>query len=312
LAKVKAWLSSKFDMKDMGEASYVLGVEIHRDRNKRLLSLSQKTYLQSVTKRFSMEYCKPTTVPIVKGTKVSEELCPHTPEEKERMKDIPYSSTLGSLMYAMLFTRPDLSHTIGILSRYQKNLGEEHWKQLKYVLCYVKGTLDYGLYFNGHNLQLQGYTDADWEGDLDDRKSTFGYIFTLAGGAISWCSMKQDSVALSSMEAEYIAAPEAAKEGMWLREFLASLKVVESASQPITIFCDNMATIKVSKDPKFHSKSKHIEGRYNYIRDVINRLKSIRLVYLPSTSMVADPLTKPVSQELFSKHTRDMGLQVIV
>jgi hypothetical protein len=88
--------------------------------------------------------------------------------------------------------------------------------------------LDYGLCFNGHNLQLQGYTDADWEGDLDDRKSMFGYIFTLAGGAISWCSMKQDSVALSSMEAEYIAAPEAAKEGMWLREFLASVKVVET------------------------------------------------------------------------------------
>ena len=214
-------------------------------------------------------------------------------------------------MYAMLFTRPDLSHAIGILSRYQKNPGEEHWKQINHVLRYVKGTLEYSLCFNGHNLQLQGYTDADWQGDLDDRKSTSSYIFTLAGGAISWCSRKQNSVALSSMEVKYIAASEAAKEGVWLKEFLASLKVVESASQPITIFCDNMAAIKVSKDPKFHSKSKHIEGRYHYIRDVINRLKTIRLVYLSSTSMVADPLTKPLSQELFSKHVRDMGLQFI-
>jgi len=163
------------------------------------------------------------------------------------------------------------------------------------VLCYVKGTLDYSLCFNGHNLQLQGYTDDDWQGDLDDQKSMSGYIFTLAGGAISWCSRKQNSVALSSMEAEYIAASEAAKEAVWLREFLASLKVMESASQPVTIFCDNMATIKVSKDPKFHSKSKHIEGRYHYIRDVINRLKTICLVYLPSTSMLADPLTKSFS-----------------
>ena len=139
-------------------------------------------------------------------------------------------------MYAMLFTRLDLSHAIGILSRYQKNPGEEHRKQIKHVLRYVKGTLDYSLCFNGHNLQLQGYTDADWQGDLDDRKFTSGYIFTLAGGAISWCSMKQNSVALSSMEAEYIAASEAAKKGVWLRKFLASLKVMESASQPVTIF----------------------------------------------------------------------------
>ena len=158
----------------------------------------------------------------------------------------------------MLFIRPDLSHaTIVILSRYRKNHVEEHWKQIKHVMCYVKGTLDYSLCFNGYNLQLQGYTDADWQGDLDDRKFTSGYIFTLAGGAISWCSRKQNSVALSSMEAEYIAASEAAKEGVWLREFLVSLKVVESASQPVTIFCDNMAAIKVSKDPKFHSKKTH-------------------------------------------------------
>jgi hypothetical protein len=157
LAEVKAWLSSKFDMKDTGEASYVLGVEIHRDWNKQLLGLSQKFYLQSVLKRFSMENYKQASVPIIKETKLSEELCPITLEEKGRMNGIPYASTLGCLMYAMLFTRPDLSHAIGLLSRYQKNPGKEHWKQIKYILRYVIGTLDYSLCFNGHNLQLQGY-----------------------------------------------------------------------------------------------------------------------------------------------------------
>jgi hypothetical protein len=214
LAEVKAWLSSKFDMKDMGEASYVLGVEIHRNWNKRLLGLSQKTYLQSVLKRFSMENYKSVNVPLVKGTKLSEEMCANTPDEKQRMKGIPYASALSCLLYAMLFTRPDLNHAIGILGRYQKNPGEEHWKHIKHVLLYVKGTLDYSLYFNDQNLQLQDYTDADWQGDLDGRRSTSGYIFTLAGGAISWCSKKQSSVALSSMKAEYIAASEAAKEGI--------------------------------------------------------------------------------------------------
>ncbi|XP_020188850.1 uncharacterized protein [Aegilops tauschii subsp. strangulata] len=130
-----------------------------------------------------------------------------------------------------------------------------------------------------------------------------------AGGAISWSSKKQDSVALSSMEAEYIAASEAVKEGVWLKEFLASLVVVESASYPVTIFCDNQAAIKVSKDPKFHSKTKHIEGRYHYIRDVVNRLRTVRLDYLPSVDMVADPLTKPLSQEVFCKHVCNMGLR---
>uniref|UniRef100_A0A8R7U2N5 Retrovirus-related Pol polyprotein from transposon TNT 1-94 n=1 Tax=Triticum urartu TaxID=4572 RepID=A0A8R7U2N5_TRIUA len=159
-------------------------------------------------------------------------------------------------------------------------------------------------------LKLQGFTDADWQGDLDDRKSTSGYLFTLAGGAISWSRKKQDSVALSSMEAEYIAASEAVKEGVWLKEFLASLVVVESTSYPVTIFYDNQAAIKVSKDPKFHSKTKHIEGRYHYICDVVNRLRTVRLDYLPSVDMVADPLTKPLSQEVFCKHVCNMGVRL--
>jgi hypothetical protein len=213
-------------------------------------------------------------------------------------------------MYAMLFTRPDLCHAVGILSRYQKNPGVEHWKQIKHALRYVKATMDYSLCFNGQNLQLQGYTDADWQGDLDHRKSTSGYLFTLAGGAISWCSKKQDSVALSSMEAEYIAASEAVKEAVWLKEFLSSLKIVDSVNKPVTVYCDNQAALKVSRDPRFHSKSKHIEGRYHYIRDVINRLKLVCLEFLPSVDMVADPLTKSLSQVVFGKHVKAMGLRI--
>jgi glycerol-3-phosphate cytidylyltransferase-like family protein len=130
----------------------------------------------------------------------------------------------------------------------------------------------------------------------------------LAGGAISWKSKKQESVALSSMEAEYIAACEAVKEAVWLKEFLTTLKIVKSVESPITVFCDNQAAIKVAKDPRFHNKSKHIEARYHYIRDVVNRLKSVKLQFLPSVDMLADPLTKVVGQELFAKHVKGMGL----
>jgi hypothetical protein len=249
-------------------------------------------------------------VPLTAGIKLSEEMCPKTPEERKRMENTPYASALGSLMYAMLFTRPDLCYAVGLLSRYQKNPGIEHWKQIKHALRYVKATLDYSLCFNQKDLQLQGYTDADWQGDPDDRKSTSGYLFTIAGGAISWRSKKQDSVAMSSMEAEYIAASEAAKEAVWLKEFLSTLKIIDSARKPVMVYCDNQAAIKVSRDPRFHSKSKHIEGRYHYIRDVINRLKLVSLEFLPSVDMVADPLTKPLSQVVFGKHVKAMGLRI--
>ena len=310
LMEVKSWLSSTFDMKDLGESSYVLGVEIHRDRKRQVLGLSQKAYLKTILKRFSMEDCKPANVPTIKGTKHSEEQCPKTPKEIREMKNIPYASALGSLMYAMLFTRPDLCHTVGMLSRFRKNPGEAHWKQIKYAMRYIKGTMDFSLCFNGDNLQLQGYTNADWQGDLDERKSTSGCLFTLAGGGISWKSKKQTSVVQSSMEAEYIAANEAVKDGVWLRNFLVSLEIVENVSDPVTVYCDNQAAIKLSKDPKFHSRARHIEGKYHYIIDVINRLKTVRLEFLPGTDMLADPLTKPLSQELFCKHVRNMGLRI--
>lgn len=124
---------------------------------------------------------------------------------------------------------------------------------------------EYKLLIPNNNLQLQGFTDADWQGDPDDRKSTSGYLFTLAGGAVSWRSKTHEPVALSSMEAEYIAASEAVKEVVWLREFLASLKFIERAFDQVTIYCDNQAAIKVAKDPKFHSKTKHIEGITIYV-----------------------------------------------
>jgi hypothetical protein len=185
-------------------------VEILRDRNKGTLGLTQRNYLKSVLKRFSMEGCRHAFVPLTAGIKLSEEMCPKTPEERKNMENVPYASALGSLMYAMLFTRPDLCFVVGLLSRYQKNPGIEHWKQIKHVLSYVKATLDYSLSFNQKELQLQGYTDADSQGDLDSRKSTSGYLFTFSGGAISWRSKDRDSVAMSSMEAEYISASEAA------------------------------------------------------------------------------------------------------
>jgi Reverse transcriptase (RNA-dependent DNA polymerase) len=176
---MKEWLSSNFDMKDIGEVTYIFRVKIERDHSKKMLALSQEHYIRKVLKKFCMQDCKSIDTPTAKGEGLSLRMCPKTPDEKTLMKKIPYLSVEGSLMYAMTCTRPDISFVVGMVSRYQANPGQSHWKVVKRILRYLKCTADYSLCFQGENLQLMGYADADWRGNLDERKSTFGYVFLL-------------------------------------------------------------------------------------------------------------------------------------
>ena len=144
---IKEWLSSNFDMKDMGEAAYILGVKIERDRSKKMLALSQEHYIKKVLEKFHMQDCKPIDTPIAKGEGLNLRMCPKTPDEKAQMEKVPYSSAVGSLMYAMMCTRPDISFAVGMVSRYQANPGQSHWKAVKRILRYLKGTENYSLCF---------------------------------------------------------------------------------------------------------------------------------------------------------------------
>ena len=154
------------------------------------------------------------------------------------MKNVPYASAIGCLMYAMLCSRPDICYTIGLVSRYQSNPSEAHWKAVKRILRYLKGTVDYSLCYQGKDLLLRGYTDADWAGDVDERKSTSGFVFLLGNSTISWSSKKQTYVALSIMESEFIAFSSTVQEGVWLKRFLDHLKVT-SSEEPVTIMSDS-------------------------------------------------------------------------
>lgn len=192
LHETKKFLSSNFEMKDMGEAAYVLGIEIHRDRSKGMLGLSQKSYISKILERFGMKNCTPGPSPIVKGDKVSSKQCPQNEVEKRQMSGVPYTSAIGSLHYAQTCTRPDIAYAVELLSRYQSNPGMEHWKRVKKILRYLQGTKDYMLtYRRSDSLEIVGYSDADWGGCQDSRKSTTGVIFLLADGAITWRSIKQ-------------------------------------------------------------------------------------------------------------------------
>uniref|UniRef100_A0A2N9F135 CCHC-type domain-containing protein n=1 Tax=Fagus sylvatica TaxID=28930 RepID=A0A2N9F135_FAGSY len=310
IVTTKKWLSSTFEMKDMGEANFVLGVKITRDRSKKLLSLSQGTYIKKILERFHMHNSKPIDTPMEKGCTLSLDQCPKNDEEKNQMSKVPYASAIGSLMYAMLCTRPDICFAVGMVSRYQSNPGPAHWRAVKRILRYLRGTSDHALCYHGGDLRLTGYSDADWASDKDERKSTSGYAFILGGGAVSWCSKKQSCIALSTMESEYVACSAAVQEAVWLRRFLQRLGVTAHAEDAVLLYSDSTSALAYAKDPKYHGKAKHIELRYHYIRDMVSQGEVI-LQHISTGSMVADPLTKPIARDLFFSHTKSMGLRRI-
>ncbi|KAM1815640.1 hypothetical protein ACFX15_000169 [Malus domestica] len=309
LSSVKVWLSKTFHMKDLGDASYVLGIKLYRDRSRKLIGLSQSMYIDKVLSRFQMEQSKKGFLPVGHGIHLSKSMEPKTPEEIRQMSCIPYASAIGSLMYAMICTRPDIAYAVSITSRYQSNPGSEHWTAVKTVLKYLRRTKDMFLVYGGASeLQVEGYTDADFQSDVDDRSSNSGYVFTLNGGAVSWKSKKQSLIVDSTTEAEYVATAEAGKEAFWMMKFITELGVVPTITSPVTLYCDNNRAIAQAKEPRAHQKNKHIDRRFNIIRRYAAEGK-INILKVASADNVADPLTKPMSQIQLDRHMEKMGIR---
>ena len=248
-------------------------------------------------------------VPIRHGLVLSKGQCPSTPEQVKRMNDIPYASAVGSIMYAMICTRPDISYALSRVSRFQSNPGEEHWTAVKAILKYLKRTKDAYLVFGMQDEELvtTGYVDASFQTDPDDSKSQGGYVFMLNGGAVSWKSFKQSTVADSTTEAEYMAAGEAAKEAVWVRSFTAGLGVTPNPSNPASLFCDNTGAIAQAKEPNSRQKNKHVRRRYHLIRDMVNQ-GEVKICKVATEENIADPLTKALSQSKHEGHVKGMGI----
>ncbi|KAJ9561632.1 hypothetical protein OSB04_006792 [Centaurea solstitialis] len=285
---------------------------IYRNRSKRLIGLSQSTYIDKVLKRFRMDESKKGFIPMQHGIVLSKTQCPVSSEDQDRMKSVPYASAIGSIMYAMLCTRPDVAYSVSVTSRYQQNPGEPHWVAVKNILKYLRRTKEMFLVFGGSEdeISVTGYSDASFQTDRDDFRSQSGYVFTLNGGAISWKSSKQDTIADSTTEAEYIAACDAAKEAVWLRNFLSDLRVVASISRPIDIFCDNSGAVAQAKEPREHHKSRHVLRKYHLIREIIGR-GDVRICKIPTEDNVADPLTKPLARAKHEAHANSIGMQYL-
>ena len=212
------------------------------------------------------------------------------------MESIPYASTVGSLMYAQVCLRLDIAYAVGMLGTYQSNPGMEHWKATKKVMRYLQRTKNHMLtYKNVDHLEMVRYSDSDFVGCKDSRKSTSRYVFMLVGGAISWKSTKQMIIALSTMEAEFIACFEATSHAKWLRNFITRLQVVDSLSKPLQIYCNNLAAIFFSKNNKSESKERIKE-------------QEVSIEHTSTTFITADPMTKGLSIKTFLKHVESMGL----
>jgi hypothetical protein len=309
LNNVKEFLGKCFAMKDLGEATYILGIRIYRERSKRLIALSQSTYIDKVLKRFKMENSKKGSVPLNHGTKLSKTQGPVKPDDVERMSRVPYASAIGSIMYAMTCTRPDVSFALSMVSRYQDNPGEAHWTAVKNILKYLRNTKERLLVYGGETeLKVSGYCDASFQTDRDNCCSQNGWVYLLNGGTVSWNSSKQDTVADSTCESEYIAASEAAKEAIWIKNFLEDLGVVPSVQDPIEIFCDNEGAVALTKEPKDHGKSRHIDRKYHFVRHKVAEGKVI-VKRVSSEENPADPFTKILSKAKHDLHGERIGLR---
>ena len=195
ITTLKAHLSSEFEMKDLGAAKKILGMEITRNRDSRVLFFSQQNYIKKVLHRFNMHDAKSVSTPIAPHFKLSASQCPVSDNDVEYMSRVPYSSAVGSLMYAMVCSRPDLSYAMSLVSRYMANPGKEHWKAVQWIFRYIKGTADACLKFGKTGEGLVGYVDSDYAADLDKRRSLTGYVFTVGGCAVSWKATLQVVVA---------------------------------------------------------------------------------------------------------------------
>ena len=308
VVKVKEVLRSEFQMVDFGEVSKVLGIRILRDTERGTLSMDQSEYVGQIIANFDMAGAKELPTPLSNAEKFTLEMCPSNEEEVAAMRGIPYREAIGSLMYLMVSTRPDLAAAVGILSRFLANPGPNHWKGVKRVFRYLQGTKEFGLVFQKTGqVCLEGFSDSDWAGDLDNRRSTSAYVMMVGKGAVSWKSKRQESVALSSTEAEFMASTTACKEVMWIKDFLGELGFHQGV---VRMFTDNQSSIKVMKNPVGHSRMKHIELQAYYVRDLIQR-GEVEFVYCSTDVQVADSLTKGVPREKVEFCNKLMGLKEV-
>ena len=301
VGEVKATLKASFDVRDLGDVSLFLGMHITRDRSARTIKINQSRMISELLTEYNMRDAKPKSIPISPSIK----LVKTEPGDELDTSTHPFRELVGSLLYLTVCTRPDIAFAVGALARYMSKPSTEHWNTAKGILRYLAGTPDYGINFGGsNNIDVVGYCDSDYAGDISTRRSTTGYVFLCNNGAISWSSRLQPTVAASTCEAEYMSAASAVKEALWLRTLLLELG---NPSGALNIYADNQGALKLLKNPIASARSKHIDVMHHFTRDRVAR-GEVNFVYESTDKMLADILTKPVPEAKFSEHRMNMGI----
>lgn len=271
-------------MSDMGELKQFLGLKIDYNQNRGEMKISQSRYIDRLLNHFGMSDCHPVSTPLEPQLKLEKQ--GNGPITKH-----PYRELVGCLSYLALSSRPDISAAVNLFSRFQSAPTDIHWTHLKRLLRYLKGTRNLGLMYRRSSQAdaLIGYADADWGNDCEDRRSISGFVYQIFDATVSWTSRKQNTVALSSTEAEYVSLSQATCEAIWIRNLLVELGI--PMDKPVKIYEDNQSCIKISEEPREHKRMKHVDIRFHFIRECIQN-KIIQPVYISTKEQVADILTK--------------------
>jgi hypothetical protein len=311
LDAVKAAVQQVFKARDQGEPVQFVAIKIDRDRAARSITLSQPRLAQEILELASMDRANGVKTPLDPGTKLVKE-----GELLVDARKTVYAVLVGKLMYLAVNTRPDLAHAVSTFTKYMSCPTGLHWAALKHVLRYLAGTRNQGITYGCgsaipdgvdafHDADLAAFCDADWGGDVDSRRSTTGYVFTLFGGAISWQSKLQPTVATSTVEAEYIACAAVVKEALWLRTLLHDLGCPVAT---VAIGCDNQGTLdRILNNNAVSQRTKHIDVQYHFTRQHVQN-KEVAFHYVRSSENVADCFTKPVTAPILNYCKKGMGM----
>ena len=307
LNKLKAKLAAGFKMKDLGPLSYYLGVEVIRDRDAGTTILSQRAYAQEVLKRFNMQDCRGVTTPAQANIVLTKEMSPENEEQERAMRDVPYASCVGAIMYLSTCTRPDVTWALSKAAAFTARPGPSHWKALKRILQYLQTTYNWSLtYRTGPSASvLEVFTDADHNTCPDTSRSTSARVLMLAGAAIEWSSKKQGIATISTLESEYVAMASACQTVVWARHLLQELGSPQK--QPTPLWCDNQGAIAVTRNPESHHRTKHIRLKYHFIKDC-ERLGDVKVQFVGTKEQIADSLTKALDAASHAKCSQAQGL----
>ena len=297
--RLKKRFMEKWESRDLGDAKEFLGINIKRVGAK--IFLDQREYLEKVLVRCNMQNGKSAPTPLPEGYFARQNLGDCNAQLRQR-----YQQVIGSLLYLMLGTRPDISFAVTLLSRHASNPTQEHLNKAYYICRYLCGTRQYSLVYNGHpGVGFEAHVDSDWGSNLDTRRSTSGYILSLANGIFTWTSRTQKSVATSSTEAEYMALSDCSRQVVWIRQLLGELGF---HPHPTPVSGDNQGSIFIAQNPVTERRSKHIDIRYHYIREQVVEDKIV-LQFVPGVDNPADMFTKNLGKIKFDKCRKMLGLQ---